>query len=114
MDLRQPGGNKRVQHQMFPQHTAVLRSQMIPASRMAHQPRVESEHLGLRHDLAPNARRKWPHQMRNVRDLIDLQPVRDGGRLIWLSVASFVTSLLPKKAKIVKQEGRRVESWAEF
>jgi hypothetical protein len=52
---------------------------MIPAARVADQPRVESEHLRLRDDLAPPARRKRPHQMRDVRDLINLQPVRDRG-----------------------------------
>ena len=79
MNFRHPGRNEGVQHQMFPKHAAILRPQMIPSPRMAHQSCVEPKDLWLRHDLAPPTRGKRSHQVGDVGDLIDLQPVHDRG-----------------------------------
>ena len=51
------GGDERVQHQVLPKRAAILRAQVVPPPRVADQPGVETEDLGLGDDLPASAGR---------------------------------------------------------
>src|SRR5271154_5795717 len=63
MNFRQTRRDERVEGQVFPKRPAILRTQMIPAARVANHARVKPEHLGLRDNLAPSTRGKRTDHM---------------------------------------------------
>jgi len=80
---------------MLPEQTAVFRTQGVPAPRVGHEAGVESKDARLGDDLAASAASEGTHQMDDLRDLVNLQPVRHGRPADLAFAGDLVMSSMP-------------------